>query len=59
MYEIDSDEDSDESETDRAARLKLAAANSPFAKESPLNLHIQFLQALTQPIVRAAKDVLK
>jgi hypothetical protein len=47
MYEIDSEEDSDESETDRLARVKLAASSSQFAKESPLNLHIQFLQALT------------
>lgn len=32
---------------------------SQFAKESPQNLHIQFLKALTQPIVRNKLTLLK
>jgi len=52
MYEIDSSDDSDEAFSPRSKKSKAEPLNQ-FCKESPLNLHIQFLKALTQPIVRS------
>jgi hypothetical protein len=56
MYEIDSSEESSSSARSIPAPNLVT---SQFDKASPQNLHIQFLQSLTQPIVRESLDVLK
>jgi len=57
MYDIDSSEESDD-DYGLIPKKPKQEPLSQFDKEHPLNLHIQFLKALTQPIVRSQATLL-